>query len=97
MASFATPADVKACFRNFSITTEAAVDDTKIQSFLDSAHAFVMGKIYTLYQKEITSVDNPESAKMLAQIEAFKVAGIVDDILNSYAEADKKPMWENAL
>lgn len=95
MASFATPADVTACFRNLDITSSnAAVTSVQIQKWLDSAHNFVIGAIGTLYALPITKDSNPLSAAIIAEIEAFKVAGIVDDVLNTYAEADKKPQWE---
>jgi hypothetical protein len=92
--SYATVDDVKGCFRNFASNSEAAVTDAKIEAWLESAHAMINGRIGTLYSMPITEDDYPESFKILAQIEAFKVAGIVDDILNSYSEADKKPTWE---
>lgn len=91
--SYATPADVKACFRNFATGSEAAVTDAKIQSWLDAKFAMINGKINTLYSP-IVVADSPESVKILKEIEAFLVAGIVDDVLNTYAEADKKPQWE---
>ncbi len=46
-----------------------------------------------MYQLPITVGSNPESFKILKQLQMFKVACIVDDILNDYSEADKKPMW----
>lgn len=92
--SYSTPEDVKACFRNFAVTTEAAVTDEKIQLWLDNAFAYINSRIGLLYSMPIDETNSPESYKILAQIEAFKVAGIVDDVLNTYSEADKKPMWE---
>jgi hypothetical protein len=90
---YATADDVKALFRNFATSTEAAVTDTKIETWLESAFAMINARIGVLYQLPITDATNPESYKILAQIEAFYVAGIVDDVLNTYSEADKKPQW----
>ena len=92
--SYATPADVKACFRNFASSTEAAVTDIKIQAWLDATSAMIDGRIGTLYALPINETDSPLSFEILKQIESFKVAGIVDDVLNTYSEADKKPLWE---
>jgi hypothetical protein len=95
MATFATPTDVTDLFRNIDIeSSESAITESKIQKWLDAAHSFVMGKVYTLYQKEITEENAPLSFAIIAQIEAMKVAAIVDDILNNYSEAMKKPQWE---
>lgn len=92
--SYATPEDVKALFRSFAITTEAAVTDEKIQAWLDTAHSAINAKIGMLYLMPIDEGTMPESWNILKQIESFKVAGIVDDVLNTYSEADKKPLWE---
>lgn len=92
--SFATPAQVKSFFRDFAISTESAVTDAKIQAWLDSEYEYIKGKIGILYSMPITTDANPLSVKILAEIEAMKVAGIVDDVLNNYSEANKKPQWE---
>lgn len=92
--SYATPEDVKALFRSFAITSEAAVTDEKIQAWLDNAFSNINSKIGRLYQMPIDETASPESWNILKEIESFKVAGIVDDVLNSYSEADKKPLWE---
>lgn len=91
--SFATVENVKAYFRNFATTTQAAVTDAKIQTWLDSAHLMVMGKLHTLYSP-INQTDHPSSCLIIVDMEAMKVAGIVDDILNSYSEASLKPRWD---
>jgi hypothetical protein len=96
--SFATPQDVKDLFRHFADSSEAAVTDAKLQKWLDSEHEFILGKVGTLYQLPITAASNPKTAAILADIEAMLVASKVDDILNSYSEADKKPQWyRNAI
>ena len=92
--SFATPQDVKDLFRVFANDPDAAVTDAKIQKWLDNAESEVLGKIGTLYKLPLNTTDNPLSVGIIAQIEAMKVAAIVDDILNNYTEADKKPNWD---
>lgn len=95
MASFATPANVQAYFRDLTIdATDGAVTSAKIQAWLDSKHQYVMGKIYTLYASTITQGANPLSFLIIADIEAMLVVAIVDDILNNYNDAQKKPTWE---
>lgn len=95
MATFATPSDVKDCFRNMqTLPTNPAVDDTQIQKWLDSVEVRVLGKVYELYQGPFASGTNDKSILLIAQIEAFFVAGIVDDKLNTYSDGDKKPNWE---
>lgn len=89
--SFASVADVKAYFRDFAESTEAAVTDEKIQAWLDTASISVLARFHTLY--ETITTENEASAKIIAEIEAMKVADIVDNILNSYSEGDKKPQW----
>lgn len=91
--SYATVDNIKSMFRDFSDNADAAVTDAEIQEFLDDADAIIDAKIGTLYTLPITIGDNPKSWAILRRLESFKVAAIVDDILNSYGEADKKPMW----
>ncbi len=91
--SYATPDNVKSLFRDFADNSEAAVDDTEIQEFLDDAHSIINAKIKTLYTLPITVIDNPESFAILRRLETYQVACVVDDILNNYSEADKKPQW----
>lgn len=91
--SYATIDEVKSMFRNFDGGSNPAVTDTEIQLFLDNTASMIDAKIGTLYTLPITELDNPESFKILKQIHMFKVACIIDDILNDYAEADKKPGW----
>jgi hypothetical protein len=91
--SYATPTNVKSMFRNFASGSSPAVTDAEIQEFLDDASNIIDSKIGTTYQLPITIGDNPASFSILKRIEIFMVAAIVDDILNSYGEADKKPIW----
>lgn len=93
--SYAAPADVAALFRNLNLAkTDTAVTSAKIQDWLDNASAMIDSRIGVLYSLPITSGANPLSFKILKSIESFYVAGIVDDILNSYSDGDKKPYWE---
>ena len=91
--SYATKDDIKSMFRNFSDNSEAAVTDTELDLFIDNTTAMIDSRIGTLYQMPITSLLYPESFKVLKQLQMYKIACIVDDILNSYGEADKKPTW----
>jgi len=91
--SYATPTNVKSLFRDFADNADAAVSDTELQEFLDDAEEVINAKIGTLYQLPITVGENPKAFKVLRRLETFQVACIVDDILNSYGEADKKPQW----
>ena len=91
--SYATKGNVKSLFRDFADNLEAAVTDDELDLFLENTAAEIDAKIGTLYQMPITEIDSPQSFKILKQIHMYKVACIVDDIINSYGEADKKPMW----
>lgn len=91
--SYATTDEIKTMFRDFADNSEAAVDDAELTLFLENTKSIIDAKIGTLYQLPINSTDNPESFKILKQLQMYKVACIVDDILNDYSEADKKPMW----
>lgn len=90
---YATKAEIKSMFRDYADNSEAAVIDSELDLFIENTGAIIDAKIGTLYQMPITEADNPQSFRILKQLQMFKVACIVDDILNSYGEADKKPMW----
>ena len=92
--SYASKDEIKSMFRNFADNTDAAVDDSDLDLFLANTASMIDGASGTLYSMPITEGDNPESFKILKQLQMYKVAGIVDDILNNYSEADKKPMWD---
>lgn len=92
--SYATEADIESMFRELDFSdTDAAVNSDDVAKFLDNTTAIINSRVAPLYQTPITELANPESFKILKQIQMFKVACIVDDILNNYAEADKKPEW----
>ena len=90
---YATKEEVKSLFRDFADNSEAAVTDTEIDLFLENTAEMIDAKIGTLYQLPITEAANPKSFRILKQVHMYKVACIIDDILNDYSEADKKPMW----
>lgn len=91
--SYATPGQVKSLFRDFADNDDAAVNDGELQEFLDDAEAIINAKLATIYTLPVTEVLYPEAFTILKRLSTFKVACIVDDILNNYSEADKKPMW----
>lgn len=91
--AYATKDEIKAMFRDFADNDEAAVNDADLDLFIDNSTSIINAKIGTLYTLPITEANNPESFKILKQLQMFKVACTVDDILNDYSEADKKPMW----
>ena len=90
---YATKEEVKSLFRDFCDNADAAVSDDELDLFIDNTGCEIDAKIGTLYLLPITEIDTPKSFKILKQLQMYKVACIVDDILNSYGEADKKPMW----
>lgn len=91
--SYASKNEIKSMFRDFSDNADAAVDDTDLDLFLANSTAIIDAKIGTLYSMPITLINNPQSFAILKQLQMFKVACEVDEILNSYGEADKKPTW----
>lgn len=92
--SYASVNDVVALFRDVDITsTNASVTTAKITDWLASSTAIINARLNGLYSLPITSEVSPASFATLKQIESFYVASIVDDILNTYSEADKKPNW----
>jgi hypothetical protein len=91
--SYSTPTDVRDLFRNFAANPQAAIDDTKIQRFLDSQFSIINSKIGTVYALPVTLLDNPYSFEILKKIEAYLAADDIDDILNSYSDAALKPQW----
>lgn len=92
--SYATVDDIVSMFRNLDLTvSNPAVTSDEIQDFIDEQEVIIDAKIGTLYALPITEADNPKSHKILKRLTKYGVACIVDDILNDYAEADKKPMW----
>ncbi len=92
--SYCNIADVKSLFRHFSDNTDAAVSDSDISSYIENYNAYINSRLYGLYLLPITESSNPESFKILSQINSFYVASVIDDILNNYSQADKKPSWE---
>lgn len=89
--SFATPAQVKAMFRNFTTNaTNQAITDATIQEWLDEANAVILSRLRYYY--DTTNIGS-ESEVILRKMERLSVACQVDDTLNSYADAQKKPQY----
>jgi len=91
--SYATVDEVKSMFRDFTDSSDPAVTDAEITLFLDNSTGIIDAKIGTLYTLPATLIDNPVSFSILKQVQMFMVASVIDEILNSYGEADKKPAW----
>jgi len=88
--SYTTIAQVKSLFRDFADNSEAAVVDSEITEFLNETAEMIDAKLATLYTLPLSDAG---ALLVVGKIEKFLVAGIVDDILNNYSEADKKPEW----
>ena len=91
--AYATKHNVKMLFRDFPADADAAIPDTHLDTFLDQTSAVIDARLSGLYSLPITELGNPASFVMLAHIQSMYVASMVDDILNNYTEADKKPNW----
>lgn len=92
--SYATTDDIISMFRNLDTTvSNPAVTVAEIQDFIDENESIIDAKIGTLYTLPITQALHPQSFLILKRLTKYGVACIVDDILNDYGEADKKPMW----
>lgn len=91
--SYATSGEVLSLFRDVSVDADSAISTTDMALYLENTTEEIDSKIGTLYSLPITSGDNPKSFKVLRMLQMYMVAGIIDDILNNYSEADKKPMW----
>jgi len=91
--SYATVDNVKSMFRVLASGSVPAVTDAEIQEFLDDAFLIINAKLGTLYTLPITLGTNPQSFGIVKRIEIFKAADVVDNILNSYGEADTSPEW----
>ena len=90
--AYTTVAKVKSMFRNLKTDgTNSALTTAEIQIWIDEVSAAVVSCLSQFYT--MTSVGS-NSELILSRIETFKVAGIVDDMLNNYAEAKSKPMYD---
>ena len=74
--SYATREDVKSMFRDFADNSEAAVSDLELDLFLDNSTAMIDAKIGTLYALPITELANPQSFKILNQLQMFPKNGV---------------------
>ncbi|NJM55063.1 MAG: hypothetical protein HC841_03325 [Verrucomicrobiae bacterium] len=89
--SYCTKAQVKAMFRNLENSTDPAVTDASLDEFIAEADSSINARLKGVYVLPITEGTNPESFVILRKICRLLVACVVDNILNTYAEADKKP------
>jgi len=93
--SYSTKEQVKAMFRNLVAPADnAAVADASIEEFIDEADITIDGAITGVYTLPLTALDNPKSLVLLQKISRLLAAAVVDDVLNSYAEGDKKPSYK---
>lgn len=91
--SYATSGEVESMFRDITIDADSAVSTADMTLFLENTTEIIEAKLSTLYVVPILVGTSPKSFKIVKQIQMNMVAGMIDDILNSYSEADKKPMW----
>lgn len=92
--SYATTDDVLSHFRNLDIESEnAAITPEEMELFLGNAFAQINVRLSKLYNLPITEAKNPRSFAYLKTVQTYLVCCVVDDILNDYSEADKKPQW----
>lgn len=93
--SYSTVNAVVSLFRNLDITqTDAAVVETEIEVFLEDAKLRIDTRLRKFYRMPITVGTNPESVKVLAVIEKYFAAQVVDEILNNNKEQELKANWE---
>lgn len=89
--AYTDAAKVKSMFRDFSSSTTPAVTDGEITAFIAEHDAVIDGSLKGVYAIPITGT---KSLKIIEKISRNLTAGVVDEILNSYGEADKKPEYE---
>ena len=86
--SYSTTAQIKAMFRNFGAPTAPAVTDPSVVEFIAEADQEIDAALTGVYTLPIAG---PLSLLLLRKISRLLAAAVVDDILNTYSEADKKP------
>jgi len=91
--TYATVDNVKSMFRKLAGTSKAAITDAEIQEFLDDATLTLDARIGTLYTLPLTVLDNPKSYALMAKMEKYLAADVVDSILNNYSSDKLKPDW----
>lgn len=93
--SYAKVEDVVALFRNLDIEQiDAAITEDEIETFLEDAEARINTRLLKFYTLPIDADANPKSFRYLATIEKYFAAAVVDEILNNYAEGERRPTWE---
>jgi hypothetical protein len=89
--AYATKDEILSMFRNLDMSvSNPAITEAEITDFISETEAEINAKIGTLYSMPITGT---EALLVLKRLTKYGVACIVDDILNDYSEADKKPTW----
>lgn len=89
--AYTTVTKVKALFRNFtSNSSNQAVTDSTISDWIAEVDARINSRIGRFYQMPITG---EESLLILQKISNLMVACQMDNTLNTYTDAQKKPEY----
>jgi len=92
--AYTTVEKIKTMFRAFtSSTTNAAVTDASITEFIAEIDAIIDSRLSSFYELPIDA-GNTAALAILGRVSRLFVAAILDDILNTYSEADKKPTYK---
>ena len=89
--SYSTKDQCKAMFRNFDNPTTPAIADATIDEFIEEADQEIDAALTGVYTLPIVG---PDSLLILRKISRLLTAAVMDDILNTYSEADKKPSYK---
>jgi len=90
--AYTTVTKVQSMFRNLKLdAANSALTTAEIQLWIDEVSAAVSSCLVEFY--DMTSV-GPNSELILSRIETFKVAALVDDVLNNYSDAKAKPQYD---
>lgn len=90
--SYSTVTKVTSMFRNLKIDQpNSALTTAEIQEFLDETQVEINSCLSRFY--DIPNIGS-DTQIVLGKVEYLIVAGIVDDILNNYAEAKLKPQYD---
>lgn len=91
--SYADSDDVKSLFRDLDVEVDSAFSTADMTLHLENTTEVINAKVGTLYVVPINEVDSPKSFKILKQVQMFKVAGIIENILFSYNADESRPNW----
>ena len=87
--AYTTIAKVKAMFRNFTgNTSNQAITDATLTEWITAKDARINSRISRYYELPIIA---SESLLILEEISCLMVAHQVDNVLNNYTDAQKKP------